>query len=73
MTKVDTSFELWRPLNEADLDSFAKLTAVYGILSTKTTPSLDKILVGYDASRHTLSQVKAVLERHGMPLKVPVV
>jgi hypothetical protein len=73
MAKVEIAFDLWRPLEEEDLLNFAKLTSVYGILMAKISPTLDKITIEYDASRLTPEQVQVVLERHGMPIKVPVV
>lgn len=72
MTKVDTSFELSRALDERDLLNFSKLTSVYGILMAKMASSLDKIFIEYDASRLTPDEVQGVTERFGLPIKVPV-
>lgn len=72
MTKMDTSFELSRVLEERDLFNFSKLTSVYGIFMAKAAPSLDKILIEYDASRLTADDLQAVLESFGIPIKVPV-
>ena len=73
MTKVETSYELSRPLDDRDLVSFSRLTSVYGIFMAKIAPSLDKILIEYDASRLTPDQLQVVIERHGLPIKAPIV
>ncbi len=72
MTKVQTSYALSRALADKDFESLSRLTSVYGIFFAKVAPSLDKLLIEYDASRLTPSQLQAVLEQRGLPIKVAV-
>jgi allophanate hydrolase subunit 1 len=72
MTKVQISYKLSRTLDDKDFESISRLTSVYGIFFAKIAPSLDTLLIEYDASRLTHSQLQAVLERHGLPIKIPV-
>jgi hypothetical protein len=73
MTKVQTSYKLSRTLGDRDFESVSRLTSVYGIFSAKIGSSLDTLRVEYDASRLTPSQLQAVIEQHGLPIKVAVV
>ena len=69
MTKVQTEYELVRPLADADASRVADVHSWYGILRVQPAPSLDKLAVEYDASRLTEQDVEAVLHRFGLPIQ----
>lgn len=69
MTKVQTRFELARPI-EDDFACIGKANSVYGINRVTIAPSLDAIVVDYDASRLTLNDLRAALVRSGVPVKI---
>ena len=68
MTKVTLHYDLERPLTESELASVADLPSTYGIARVQVAPSLDKIVVDYDASRMMKDDVESVLHRHGLPI-----
>ena len=68
MTKVDVSFKLSRALTDPELDSLARVHAVYGMLVVRLLPSGDELFVEYDASRLSPKEVRGTLEQHGIPL-----
>jgi hypothetical protein len=68
MTKVTLHYDLARPLTEPELGSVADLPSIFGIARVQVSPSLDKIIVDYDASRMMKDDVESVLHRHGLPL-----
>jgi hypothetical protein len=72
MTKVTLHYDLLRPLNDEDQESIARVHSTYGIVRLRVAPSLDKITVDYDASRLLKTDVEAVLQRHGIPISVPM-
>ncbi len=75
MTLVELSFRLQAPLDEKLTDALARVNSIYGIRHVKVAPSLDSILVEYDASRLQPPQVEAVLRRAGIdvvPLELAV-
>ncbi|HEY7212737.1 MAG TPA: hypothetical protein VH477_20830 [Bryobacteraceae bacterium] len=67
MTKVQTKFQLSRPLDDADSKSVARVHSVYGILAARPQ-SENELLVEYDASRLSLKEVRGILAEHGIPL-----
>lgn len=69
MTKLQTHFELMRPLNDEDAGSVADVHGCYGIMRVHIAPSLDKITVDYDASRLSEKDVEAALIRYGVPIR----
>jgi hypothetical protein len=69
MTKVQLSFKLSRPLEDADLHQIARVHAVFGILAIRVLPSGDELLVEYDFSRLTPPEVQGTLAAHGLPLR----
>ena len=73
MTKVTLHYELSRPLSDVDLENIAKVHSVYGIARVQVAPTLDEIMVDYDASRLMKQDVEAVLARHGIPIRVTAV
>lgn len=68
MTKVTLHYDLERPLTEPELASVADLPSTYGIARVQVAPSLEKIIVDYDASRLMKVDVESVLHRHGVPI-----
>lgn len=69
MTKVQATYELTRPLDDAALDGVSKATSIYGIYYVKLSPSLDRVTVEYDATRLKPEHVPAALHRIGIPVK----
>ena len=51
MTKVQIHFRLQKPLDDAMLARIADARAIYGIQQVKVAPSLDGLMVEYDATR----------------------
>ena len=68
MTKVQTAYRLSRVLSEQDLENIARVHTVYGIFAVRVQPSLEELLVEYDASRLSAKEVEAPLEQHGIPV-----
>ena len=73
MTKVQLPYELVRPLTDEDAEGVANVHSYYGIMRVTVAPSLDRILVDFDASRLSEKDVEAALIRHHVPIRrVPV-
>jgi len=68
MTKVQTTFQLSRPLSDTDAARIAHMHSVYGFLAVRLTGSGDKLFVEYDASRLSPKEVRGSLEQNGLPL-----
>lgn len=68
MTKVQTRLRLQRPLDDALLPRIADAYAIYGIQKIRVEPSLDSLLVEYDATRLRPAEVHAALASVGIPL-----
>lgn len=68
MTKVQITYKLARALGDQDLTNISKVHSVYGILFAKVKPSLNELLVEYDATRFSPKDVRATMERYGLPL-----
>ena len=73
MTKVTLHYDLARPLTDEDLNNIANLHSTYGMSRVQVSPSLDKLIVDYDASRMMKTDVEATLLRCGMPIRTTVV
>ncbi len=69
MTKVQTTFELARPLDDG-FACIAHAHSVYGIKRVTVAPSLDAITVDYDASRLTPRDLFSALVKSGVPVKL---
>jgi|JI61114BRNA_FD_contig_21_7093212_length_287_multi_3_in_0_out_0_1 hypothetical protein len=69
MTKVQLRYELLRPLDDTLLKRISDAHGVYGFQKIAVEPSLDKILVEYDASRLTRDGVEAQLHAVGIPVR----
>lgn len=70
MTKVTLRFELLAPLDERLMQNISRAGTVYGMQRVQVAPSLDALLVDYDASRLTLADVEKVLRQTGVPAKL---
>jgi len=68
MTKVQIRFRLPRPLDDTLLAHIAEMRAVYGIQSVKVAPSLDSLMVEYDATRLRPAEVESMLAGAGIPV-----
>ena len=69
MTKVQLHYHLLRPLDDALLKGISDAHGVYGFQRIQLAPSLDSILVEYDASRLSRDEVEAKLHAAGIPVK----
>jgi len=69
MTKVQRSFKLSRPLEDADFRQIARVHSIFGILAARVLSSGDELFVEYDASRLTPEDVEGTLAEHGLPLR----
>lgn len=71
MTRVQTRFGLARSLDEQLMERIATAHSIYGLQHVKLMPSLDQVMVEYDASRLTVDQVEAALRSAGIPILKP--
>jgi allophanate hydrolase subunit 1 len=69
MTKVQIRFLLQKPLDDAMLARISDAHAVYGIQRVQVAPSLDQLLVEYDATRLRPAEVESVLAGAGIPVE----
>lgn len=69
MTKIQTEYDLVRPLTDDDASGVADVHSWYGILRVQPATSLDKLAVEYDASRLSEKDVEAVLHHFRLPIK----
>lgn len=69
MTKVQIEYELTAPLDETHLKRIADAHGVYGLHRLTVAPTMDRLLVEYDASRLTPDQVARALHRSGIPAR----
>ena len=69
MTKVQIRFRLQRPLDDLLLARISDAHALYGIQRVKVDPSLDSLMVEYDATRLRPAEVEAALSGAGIPVE----
>jgi len=69
MTKVQLEYDLVRTLTDHDAARIGDVHSYYGIERVQIAPSLDRLLVEYDASRLSEKDVEAVLQRYGLPIQ----
>jgi hypothetical protein len=69
MTKVQVRFRLQKPLDDSMLAHISNASAIYGIQKLKVAPSLDALMVEYDASRLRPAEVEAALAGAGIPVE----
>lgn len=72
MTKVQLRYDLLAPLEDEHLEQISRVHTVYGIIRVQVAPSLDHLLVEYDASRLNPREVENVLHRAGLPIGLHV-
>ena len=68
MTKVQTAYRLSRKLDDNDLEHFGRIHRTYGVFSAKVSPTLDQLLIEWDAARLTSDQLEALLKQLGLPI-----
>jgi len=69
MTKVQIRFRFEKPLDETALSRLSDTTALYGIQKVKLNPSLDGMLVEYDATRLRPAEVEAAFTGYGIAVQ----
>ena len=62
-------YELLRSLTDEDASGMVDVHSWYGIQRVQLAPSMDKLIVEYDASRLSEKDVEAVLYRFRLPIK----
>ena len=67
MTKVQLTYKLLRPLDETMMKRISDAHGHYGFQRITVAPSLDEILVEYDATRLSPDTVEAALHQAGIP------
>jgi len=69
MTKVQVRFRLLKPLDETLLERISDAHALYGMQRIQVAPSLDGLMVEYDATRLRTAEVEAALAGAGIPVE----
>lgn len=69
MTKVEVRYELTAPLEESHLEAIDRAHGIYGLSMVRLAPSMDELIVQYDASRMSLPDVDAALKHAGLSVK----
>jgi len=69
MTRVQVRFRLQKPLDDSMLAHISNASAIYGIQKLKVEPSLDALMVEYDASRLRPAEVEAALAGAEIPVE----
>jgi len=54
------------------MEKIVRVRSVYGILNIALAPTLDKLVVDYDASRLSALEVESVLHQAGLPIVLHV-
>lgn len=68
MTKVQTEFQLQRPLDETAMSRIADAYSIYGIQKIRIDPAANKLIVEYDATRLQPAEVYSALANAGIPV-----
>jgi hypothetical protein len=69
MTKVQIRFRVQKPLDEILLERVSEAHSLYGIYRVSVPPTMDGLLVEYDASRLGPAEVQSALEGAGIPVE----
>ncbi len=69
MTKVQIRFRLQKPLDDILLERISEAHSLYGIHRVTVPPSMDGLMVEYDASRLGPAEVESALEGAGIPVE----
>jgi hypothetical protein len=70
MTRVQMNFRLLKPLDDAMMKRLSNESTLYGIQHVKLNPSLDGLMVEYDASRLRPAEVEAAITGAGIPVEL---
>ena len=68
MTKVQKTFRLQRPVDEAMIEQIAAAHAIYGMETIRILPSRADLAFEFDATRLRAADVEAALQRAGVPV-----
>jgi hypothetical protein len=69
MTKVQFSYELRGPVDDAVLGHIDRAHSVYGIQAVRLTPEMDGLIVEFDASRLKPEDVDHILHSAGLAVR----
>jgi hypothetical protein len=69
MTKVKVTYDLAGPVDDAVMGKIAAANGVYGIEAVRLSPSLDSLVVLFDASRLKLEDVESELHKAGLAVR----
>jgi hypothetical protein len=68
MTKVQIRFHVQKPLDDAMLARISDAHALYGIQRVQLDPSMQSLIVEYDATRLRPAEVEAAISGAGIPV-----
>jgi hypothetical protein len=68
MTKVQIRFRVQKPLDDAMLARISDAHALYGIQRVQLDPSMQSLIVEYDATRLRPAEVEAAISGAGIPV-----
>jgi hypothetical protein len=68
LTKVQIYYQLDRPLDDDLLTRIGNAHSIYGIEKIQVSPTLDSLMVEFDATRFSASNVTAALRSRGLPI-----
>lgn len=69
MTKVEVNYEFTAPFQESWTGAIERLHGIYGMQLIQLAPGLDRLKVGFDASRLKITDVESQLRLAGLPLR----
>ena len=69
MTKVQIRFRLEKPLDDLLMQRLSDATVYYGIQKVQLSPSMDSLMVEYDATRLRREEVESALTGAGIAVK----
>jgi hypothetical protein len=69
MTKVQIHFKLEKPLDDVLMQRLSDTTALYGIQKVRLAPTMDRLMVEYDATRLRPKEVESALAGVGIAVK----
>jgi len=69
MTKLQVTYELDGPVDEAVMDKINAVHGVYGIQAAQLSPAMDLLVVLYDATRMKPDDVDQTLHSAGLRVR----
>jgi allophanate hydrolase subunit 1 len=69
MTKVQVTYQLDGPVDEAVMERISRVHGVYGLQAVQLSPAMDSLFVQYDATRMKLEDVDQTLHSAGLPVR----